>query len=638
MRRSICQVNPSIAFAGTVRTWEFIYTPAVHLSKGAKLKFDLKTQLRPTDWELPEVSDTPESNAIWLQLPSGKTLIPEEVPIPGHFAPAYEFTLPEEVKAGDTLSIFMGTPKKEREEQREDGNTAQQITQRRRPFYLYVDPKGKGDYKEHEVFTLDVRGGPLENIKIITPSIVSKNFRFDVMIRFEDAHGNLTGNAPEGMLIELTYENLRENLNWKLFVPETGFLVLPNLYFNEPGNYRIHLNCSDGDKLFFSAPIKCFAETDRNLYWGTLHGESPRIDASEHIESYLRHIRDEKAHHFTATSPFESVEETPNDTWKLIGNHVAEYNEENRFTALLGFQWESDENEGLRQFLCWKDSRPLLRKKEAKNSSLKKIFKSHTPKEFISIPSFTMGKGCDNAFEDFDITFQPVVEIYNAWGSSECTEAEGNLRPIKTETSLEEHPKGSLRAALNQNLRFGFVAGGYDDRGYYSDFFESGQVQYTPGLTALLAIEQTRDALMMSLINRSCYATTGVRMVVGFHVAGASMGTELNTINKPGLAFNRHISGYVCGTDTIKEIQIIRNGETLHTLTPNAQTSEFEYDDFQPIEDVALASPDERPPFVYYYLRAVQNDGHIAWSSPIWVDLAHTSTETLKKAPKKKGV
>ena len=28
---------------------------------------------------------------------------------------------------------------------------------------------------------------------------------------------------------------------WKLFIPETGFITLPNLYFNEPGVYKIQL-------------------------------------------------------------------------------------------------------------------------------------------------------------------------------------------------------------------------------------------------------------------------------------------------------------------------------------------------------------------------------------------------------------
>ena len=40
-----------------------------------------------------------------------------------------------------------------------------------------------------------------------------------------------------------------------------------------------------------------------------------------------------------------------------------------------------------------KENKPILRKKDLKNNTLKKIYKSFSPKEIISIPSFTMGKG-----------------------------------------------------------------------------------------------------------------------------------------------------------------------------------------------------------------------------------------------------
>ena len=112
------------------------------------------------------------------------------------------------------------------------------------------------------------------------------------------------------------------------------------------------------------------------------------------------------------------------------------------------------------------------------------------------------------------------------------------------------------------------------------------------------------------------------------------MGTELSTKSKPGLSFNRHITGYVCGTVPIKEILIIRNDKELHKIYPKQTTIEFEYDDLQDLDKVALNSPDERTPFVYYYMRVLQEDGHIAWSSPIWVD----STESISiPSPIKKG-
>lgn len=634
MRRSICLTEPNIALAGQVTTWKFSYTPAVNLPQGTRIKFDLQLRGLPVDWEQPQTNLKVKKNLIWAQLPNGKVLEAHEIDSSDQFLPAFEFTLPSEIKAGDVFTILMGTPEEGAEAKEKNGNHAQTIVQRRRSFNLYIDPKGKRDYKEPEVFSLDVRGSKLDIIRIVAPSIVSKNKRFDVLVRFEDRFGNLTNKAPDDTLIELSYEHLRENLTWKLFVPETGFIVLPNLYFNEPGVYRIQLLNMNSKAKFFSPPIKCFPETDKNLYWGLLHGESERIDASLNVETFLKHIRDEKSLQFFATSPFEDIEETSNDVWKTISLQVAEYNEENRFISFLGFQWFGEPaEEGLRQLIYWKDNKPLLRKKDSKSNTLKKIYKTHTPKELFSIPSFTMAKGYETNFEDFTPEFEKVVEIYNAWGSSECTKKEGNLRPITSEDpkGVHETEKGSIRNALGRNLRFGFVAGGLDDRGIYSDFYDSDQVQYSPGLTAILAIEQTRDALLLGLSNRACYATTGERIVLGYYIAGAQMGSELNTKAKPGLEFNRHITGFICGTAPIKEIAFIRNGVVFHTLHPGTINHEFEFDDSEHLSKLALESAEDRPNFIYYYMRILQEDGHMAWASPIWVDYHQISGKKTKK-------
>lgn len=635
MRRSICLSEPNVALAGEVRTWKFIYTLSTNLPQGTKLKFDLMMQNRPTDWEIPQGDPKLKENQIWLSLPDGKSIYPEELFLPTQYAPGFEFTLPHEVKAGEVLEIFMGSPSGDPSK----GTRAQTITQRRRPFHLYIDTKGKGDFKDPEIFSIDVRGNVLDTIQIFTPSLVAKNRRFDILVRFEDTFGNLTSNAPEGTLIELSYEFLRENLNWKLFVPETGFIVLPNLYFNEPGMYRIQLKSSTSDEVFYSSPIKCFAETDYSIYWGTLHGESEKVDSGDHSDPFMRHMRDEMGYQFIGISSFESLSETPNEVWKNICSNVHEYNEDGRFTTILGLQWLGDENEGLRQILYWKDNKPIMRKKDSKYTNLKKIYKIHSPKEILSIPEFTMADKYETDFSDFNPEFERVVEIYNAWGCSECLASEGNLRPIKSTSSsgINETAKGSIRKALNQNMRFGFIAGGLDDRGIFQELFESDQIQYSSGLTAIVAIEQTRETLMQALHNRSCYATTGPKIVLGFSIAGSQMGSELSTKNKPGLAFNRHITGYICATAPIKEICIICNGKELHKIHPHKTTYEFEYDDFQELKNIALDSPDERPPFAYYYMRVLQEDGHIAWSSPIWVDLTESISVAApsKKAKKK---
>jgi hypothetical protein len=639
MRRSICYCEPNQALAGEVNTWTFTYTTATGLPKGTLLRFDMQTKGRPIDWETPSSNLKKGANVIFAKLDNGKILQAKEIEVSDSFTPNYEFVLPTKIESGGSFSIIIGSPKGSGEK---NGNRAQTNSQRRRAFNLLIDPTGKGHFQEPEIFNMDIKGNILKTIRLLTPSFVERNKRFDVIVRCEDEYGNLTGNAPDDTLIELSHEHLRENLNWKLFIPETGFITLPNLYFNEPGIYTIQLNNRKTNQFFKSAPIKCFAENNRNLFWGFLHGESERIDSTENIESCLRHFRDDKAFNFFASSPFESADETSNDVWKMVAQNIVEFDEADRFAAFVGFQWDGAAGEeGVRQIIYSKENKNLMRKKDPKYSSLKKIYKTFSPKEIISIPCFTMAKGYDYDFKDFNPEFERVVEIYNSWGSSECTKKEGNLAPIEgsSKKGLQENAEGSIQKALMQNCRFGFVAGGLDDRGIYAGLYEENQAQYPAGITAIIAPEYTRSSMAEALYNRSCYATTGERIILGLQLAGTPMGKELSTAEKPGLMVNRHLSGYVAGTTNLSSIEIIRNGKVIKSFECKGYSLDFTYDDMVPIEKVSINPKDKSSPFVFYYLRVIQEDGHMAWSSPIWVDFVPppqgVKATALKKAPSK---
>ena len=205
MRRSICYCEPSTALAGEVNTWHFVYTPSIDLPKGTKLRFDMQSQGRDIDWEIPSANLKQASNIIFAKMDKHKEILAKEVESPDSFTPFFEFILPAKLDAGKVFTIIVGSQKPSKT----NGNRAQTNSQRRRSFQLFVDTTGKGKYEEPEVFTLDVRGSELSNIRVLTPSYVARNKRFDVIVRFEDEFGNLTSRAPEDTLIELSYEHLK---------------------------------------------------------------------------------------------------------------------------------------------------------------------------------------------------------------------------------------------------------------------------------------------------------------------------------------------------------------------------------------------------------------------------------------------
>ena len=191
MRRSIALCDPQVALAGDISNWKFIYTTSAPLAKGAKLKFDLQCRGRSVvNWQAPQVDLKKPSNVIWGYVDEGKPLAAKAIEGHDSWVPQYEFTLPTDLKVGGNFTIVIGAPPKTPAASLpKAGNRCQTIVQRRRQFLLYVDPKGNGRYEDPEIFSLDIRGNKLHTIRIIAPSFVIKNKRFDIIVRFEDAYG-----------------------------------------------------------------------------------------------------------------------------------------------------------------------------------------------------------------------------------------------------------------------------------------------------------------------------------------------------------------------------------------------------------------------------------------------------------------
>lgn len=658
MHRTITQCESPNLRAGDIGTWKFSCIPATSLPKGTQLKFDMGIDGKMSDWETPDVTTIAKNqprkqkNVIWAQHhKSGSEeykCIPAEMlqEKKGHatIATCFLFTLPDAVEEGDSITICVGSPSEDPEVQKKDGNRARTKVKRRYPFALYIDPKGKKSFTDPELFHVNVLGNELDKLRVIAPSLWKKGKSNDLVIRFEDKHGNLTSYAHEDTEILFTHGMMRRNLTWNLYPPESGYISHPNTSFTDSGSFFIKLTNKRTKEEFYSDPILCDETDERSLLWGRFHGESRHHDSSENIESFIRRLRDQHAFQFFATSTPESEQEIPADIWKKISEQLDAYDDNDRFSTLAGFTWSGkDKDEGIKQLVYTKTNKPLLRKKETKNSTAAKIFKAHPAKDLFAIPSFTMFKECSYDFKNFDHDHEIAVEIYNAWGSSETHEADGNRFPIKIAGKKEAINKdGSIINALNQNCRFAFVAGGRDDRGPYSKLFDENYTQYPPGMTAVLATEHSREKLIEAVKNRKTYATTGPRIILTFNIAKAEMGDTVTTIAMPGLKNVRLVMGHIAGTDAIESVEIIRNGKVIETIHPEPRSDNEKYDprivdirylDTDHINDVALKSNDDRPNFVYYYLRITQKDGNVAWSSPIWID--HIGEEKKKPAKKK---
>ncbi len=157
---------------------------------------------------------------------------------------------------------------------------------------------------------------------------------------------------------------------------------------------------------------------------------------------------------------------------------------------------------------------------------------------------------------------------------------------------------------LMRGLKLGIVSGSdtHDNRpaNPYKEPGPSGP----GGLTGVWAERLDRPTLFDALFNRRCYATTGVRIIVDFRVNDNWIGS---TVESDSFTFTAD----VVGTADIEQIDLVVNGDTARSYTPNRQHVQLE--DEVPLRFSPIGAN-------YCYLRVRQQDGNRAWTSPIWLE------------------
>ena len=163
---------------------------------------------------------------------------------------------------------------------------------------------------------------------------------------------------------------------------------------------------------------------------------------------------------------------------------------------------------------------------------------------------------------------------------------------------------GSLRTGLARGFRVGFTGGtdnhcGWPTRG----------PRCWAALTGVYAAAFTRADIMDALYARRCYATTGARIAVDFRLGDHPMGSEVPL----GFAAERCVSLKIHGTAPLDRVEVVSQDAVIAHLPVDGPDLVADWRDDRR----------SRPPHdCYYYLRVRQTDGHCAWTSPIWVDLA----------------
>ena len=242
--------------------------------------------------------------------------------------------------------------------------------------------------------------------------------------------------------------------------------------------------------------------------------------------------------------------------------------------------------------------------------------------EFFVVPHHTTRTGKHGELGDAvypGADPMPVIEIHSKWGTSEYR---GNPNPLK-----EVHPgPGYVVDLLSRGCQLGFIGGtdthatmpaGVGIRPALSASIEPGHIDRLPGLSAVRARELRREAVFHSIRQRRCYATSLERVYLEGTVAGHRLGNRADLTRRVAKE-PRTVRVTAAAQSDITGIELIRNGEVIHSHPGTGWHETMTYIDEDDFEDVALHSK-WLGRFIYYYVRVTCTSGARAWSSPVWL-------------------
>ena len=202
--------------------------------------------------------------------------------------------------------------------------------------------------------------------------------------------------------------------------------------------------------------------------------------------------------------------------------------------------------------------------------------------------SHTSGTTMGTDWRDNDPEVEPVVEIYQ--GHRHNYEHLGAPRSATAQTQIGGfEPAGFIWNALERGYRLGFQSS--------SDHVSTHMSYGVP-----LVEEISRQGIIDAFKKRHSYAATdNIILIVrsGDHL----MGDEFETSERPTLSIEAH------GSAPIAKLHIVRDNKYLDTTEPGERDVERTFTDMD-------AEPGKTS---YYYIRIEQDDGNLAWASPMWI-------------------
>ncbi len=220
--------------------------------------------------------------------------------------------------------------------------------------------------------------------------------------------------------------------------------------------------------------------------------------------------------------------------------------------------------------------------------------------------SHTSGTRMGTDWRDNDPKLEPVVEIFQGCRTNyEYLGAPYWAEESKDAAHMKQagyFPVGMVRNAWAKGYRLGIITSS-----------DHGSTHYSYAL--VYTDRFTRQGILDAIRRRQTYGATDniildVRM--GDHFMGAEFKAEAPLPMRVKIR----------GTREVARVEIIRGDKVVYNAQPKRQNVSFEFTD----KDGGSKAGTQ-----YYYVRLLQSDGQIAWSSPIWVNYSGSKPAEAKQ-------
>ncbi|MEZ5351673.1 MAG: hypothetical protein R2762_03490 [Bryobacteraceae bacterium] len=282
-------------------------------------------------------------------------------------------------------------------------------------------------------------------------------------------------------------------------------------------------------------------------------------------------------------------------TWWRLQKSADMFHTPGFFTGLFGTERSLSYPNGHRNLIFAKRGVPIFHiTAEERNNSTGPVLYPQLRKFNGIATSHTSHTNMGTDWRDNDPDLEPIVEIYQ--GARTSAEQEGApLSPTGKRTELWAggyRPLGFVSNAWAKGYKLGVQA-------------SSDHVSTHTSYAAIIAENGTREALLDAMRKRHTYAATS-NILMDYRVSVDGKTYLQGDIVEASAA--PELQARIVGTAALKEVVVMRDNKVIYSNQPAGETYDLRFR-----ENETLSGEH------FYYVRAEQRNGHVAWSSPVWV-------------------